>query len=283
MKINCIRAKFKDIVLAESIQDDPWFFSIGNYSVQDYIEKKGYFILELYLDVDMNIEELIEEIKNRYEALYDFEIDVQEPEDWVKKWKETLKPMWLVDNILVDPAVEAEKEVKIIKIIPGMAFGTGSHETTRLAAAFVQKYAASDKRLLDIGCGSGILSILARYRGCQVTSVDLDPLSVRATKENCIRNNIDNGIEVFKSDLIEAVSGKYDIVVANILFDILTGLFAGERTIHDVTHDETIIIFSGLIEAQFDAFKDWIESAGLCIVEKLSEGDWFAIAVKKQK
>jgi ribosomal protein L11 methyltransferase len=164
-----------------------------------------------------------------------------------------------------------------------MAFGTGSHETTRLAAAFVQKYAASDKRLLDIGCGSGILSILARYRGCQVTSVDLDPLSVRATKENCIRNNIDNGIEVFKSDLIEAVSGKYDIVVANILFDILTGLFAGERTIHDVTHDETIIIFSGLIEAQFVAFKDWIESAGLCIVEKLSEGDWFAIAVKKQK
>ncbi len=281
MKINCIRAKFKDRRLAESIQDDPWFYSIGNYSVQDYAEKHGYFILELYLDIDIDKDKLTAELKSSYPDLYDYETDVQEPEDWVRKWKETLKPMWLVDGVLVDPAIEAEKEVKIIRIVPGMAFGTGNHETTRLAAAFVQKYAGEGKKLLDIGCGSGILSILAAYRGCSVTAVDLDPLSIRATGENLVRNHMDNRVDVFTSDLIESVSGRYDIVVANILFDILTGLFEGEKTIHDVIHDESIIIFSGLIEDQYEAFKVWIEQAGLKIVEKLTEGDWFAIAVKK--
>jgi ribosomal protein L11 methyltransferase len=269
--------------MADTIQDDPYFYFLGNYSVQDYEKKRGYFIMELYLDIEVDQEQLINEIKNRYEGFYDFEVDVQKPEDWIKKWKERLKPMWLADDILIDPAVEIEKEVKIIKIVPGMAFGTGNHETTRLAAALLNKYASDGKKVLDVGCGSGILSILARYRGCDVTSVDLDPLAIKATKENLIRNNIETDVEVFKSDLLEVVTKKYDIVVVNMLFDILTGLFEGEKTIHDVIRKDSTIIYSGLIENQYEEFKGWIERAGLHIEEKMSEGDWFSIAVKKQK
>lgn len=280
MKVKVISLKSKDKNIMEKIENDLFFVQFDNFSVHDDYEKKGYFRIELYLEQDRDERQLISFLHETYPSFFDFQTTVQGHDEWLEKWSSSLKPVWVSKRFLVDPAAEKKDEVILIRITPGMAFGTGNHETTRLAGALIEKHANKGHRVLDMGCGSGILSIMSAKLGCSVTAVDMDQFSLDATAENVQKNDVSSSVSVLKSDLLTEVKGKYDIIVANILYDVLRLLFEDNaQNLKRVLYHDSVIIFSGLLNSQYDKFAALIEKSGFSIIERQTEGDWFAIAV----
>ncbi len=281
MKIKVITASFREETILNRIEEDYIFFQQNNYAIHDYIDSKGFYQLDIYIADAVDENEILNHLHQWYPELRNFKIDYQKQEDWFEKWKHSLKPIWLTDKFLVDPAINKSDEVQMIKITPGMAFGTGYHETTRLAAELLQQYAKSGDHMLDLGCGSGILSIMGAQLGCTVTAVDLDPFAIEATHENIRKNSVNSFVTIISSDLLREVKGTFDVICANILYDILKRLFEDNaRDLKQVMHTKTTLIFSGLILKQYEDFKQLIEANGFKLENKLSEGDWFTIAVK---
>lgn len=284
MRVKVISAQFTDETIINTIEEDYHFFETNHYAIQDYLERKGYYELEIYLTDSADELELLHYLKEHYPKLHHFHTTFQKQEDWFEKWKQTLQPIWLTSKFLVDPATTAEDEVHTIKITPGMAFGTGYHETTRLSALLIEKYAQKGNNMLDVGCGSGILSIMGVQMGCRVTAVDLDPFAIEATQENIIKNNVTPQVSILQSDLLESVSGQFDLICSNILFDILKHLFLDEaKQLKSLIHSSSTLIFSGMVLSQYHDFKQLIEQQDFQIIDKVTEGDWFAIALKQKK
>lgn len=280
MKIKVISFKSKDKNTMEKIENDLFFVEFDNYSIHDDYKKEGYYRIEVYLSENQHEKQLISFLSNVYPDFYDYQTQTQAPDEWFEKWSASLKPIWISKRFLVDPAMEEGDEVKLIKITPGMAFGTGNHETTRLAAILLEKHARKGHRVLDIGCGSGILSIMAANLGCSVTAVDMDQFSLDATAENVQKNNVSSSVTILRSDLLSGVEGKFDVIVANILYDILILLFKDNaEKLKRIICPDSIIIFSGLVIHQYDKFESLIKKNGFSIIEKQTEGDWFAITV----
>ncbi|MFP4461745.1 MAG: 50S ribosomal protein L11 methyltransferase [Thermotogota bacterium] len=284
MKIKVINAFFTDVQIINQLEEDVLFLEQNNYAIHDFVDSKGRYELDVYLTESADEKAMITYLQQTYPELTDFKINLQKQEDWFEKWQQSLKPLWLTEQFLVDPATNPKNEIKLIKITPGMAFGTGYHETTRLTAQLLQQYAQKHDQMLDLGCGSGILSIMGAQLGCQVTAVDLDPFAIEVTNENIRRNRVSASVTVIRSDLLQAVQGKFDLICANILFDVLKLLFSVHaKDLKRVIHLSTTLIFSGLILKQHDDFKKLIESEGFTIINTLSEGDWLTIAVKLKK
>ncbi len=284
MSIKVISAQFTDEKTIDAIEEDYMLFETNHYAIQDYMERKGYYELEIYLTNPADEHQIIHYLKDHYPQLHQFQITFQKQKDWFEKWKQSLQPVWLTPKCLVDPALSLEDEVRIIRITPGMAFGTGYHETTRLSALLIEKYIQKGNNMLDIGCGSGILSIMGAQMGCHVTAVDLDPFAIEATQENTIKNNVSTQISIQQSDLLESVSGQFDLICGNILFDILKRLFLDEaKRLKSIIHSSSTLIFSGLVLSQYNDFKQLIEQQNFKIIDKVTEGDWFAIALKQKK
>ena len=161
---------------------------------------------------------------------------------------------------------------------PGMAFGTGTHETTRLCATLLERYITEDSLMLDVGCGSGILAICASKLGAKKCyAYDIDPVAVKVSKENVKDNGVDN-IECGVSDLLAGVKeGKYDVITANIVADIII------RMLPDISkfmHRDTILVLSGIIDERCDDVYASISKNDFEIVEEIHENGWCAISVK---
>ena len=204
-------------------------------------------------------------------------------EDWAESWKKYYKPVPL-GRVTIVPAWEdytpSEDEV-IIKMDPGMAFGTGTHETTRLVIRLMQDEIVGGERVLDMGTGSGILSICASKLGAaSCNAYDIDPVAVKVAQENAIADGCDN-ITVGVSDLLYGVDlsgGKYDICFANIVADIILRMLPD---IDKYVKEEGKIILSGIINSRCDEVKESVIENGYRIVKTINENDWIAMLIEK--
>ncbi len=203
--------------------------------------------------------------------------------DWNENFKKNFTTFRAAGNIIIKPTWEkydkAPEEI-VIEMDPGMAFGSGVHETTKMCLQLVQKYKPDNKgwSLLDVGCGSGILSIAGAKLGAEkITSLDYDSVSVEVTKENAERNGVE--LEAIQSDLLKnAQIYKYDVVFANIIADIIIRL---NGSIKEYMKDNTVYIISGIIEDRLDDVLKSLEINGFSVIETLAMADWRALAVRK--
>ncbi len=200
---------------------------------------------------------------------------VLEDMDWANEWKKYYKP-FSIGNILIKPNwIDVEDTDKIIvEINPGMAFGTGLHETTSLCIKELESIGLDNKKVLDIGCGSGILSIVAsKLNAKEVFATDIDPLAIEATVENSKLNSITN-IQSVEGSLLDKVEGKYDIVIANILLNVLEILIPDLNT---VLNDNGVFICSGLINTQREKIVNILENNGFEIIAIDEKGEWISV------
>ena len=281
MDIYCLKALFDQTEMTEELETFFLLESISAYSIQEDEEPRRLRV-EVYLNSVSEAKRIHSMLESRFPYLKDIVIERQEPQDWIAKWKDSLNPMWLTDKFLIDPSVDPQKRIEILRIIPGMAFGTGEHESTQLAGRLLERYTKKGSRLLDIGCGSGILSLMAAKLGASVSAVDLDEQSITACRENLFLNGCEGDVEVRQSDLLENVYGQYDVVVSNILFDVLKGLLENEENkIRDFIVEDSKLIFSGLLNEQYGEFDALLKRQHLSIIECISKNEWMALVAEQ--
>ena len=165
----------------------------------------------------------------------------------------------------------------MVELDPGMAFGTGTHETTRMCIQALERYVNEDATVFDVGCGSGILTIAAAKLGAKLSvGVDLDPVAVESSKENVTYNKLNN-IEILEGNLVEVIDGKADVVVANILAEIICIL---TDDVKRVLKDNGIFITSGIIHDRVEMVCEKLEATGFEVIEKNRDGEWNCIVAK---
>ena len=264
----------------------------------DIPEDDGCAYLTFYLDEDVDKQELLLKVRQELEEMRSYlnvgECTIEESQtedvDWVNNWKQYFHQFY-IDDILVIPSwenVEAKDSDKmVIHIDPGTAFGTGMHETTQLCIRQLKKYVTEDTEILDVGCGSGILGMLALKFGAKHSvGTDLDPCAIDATYENMDNNGISRDqYEVMIGNIIDdkAVQDKvgyekYDIVAANILADVLVPLTP--VIIHQLKKGG-IYITSGIIEDKEEVVVEAVKKAGLEVLEVNHQGEWVSVTARK--
>lgn len=205
-------------------------------------------------------------------------------EDWANSWKQYYKPVKIGEKIVICPAWErytpAEGEI-VVRMDPGMAFGTGTHETTRLVIRLLEKYTKAGCRMLDVGTGTGILAICASRLGAALCrAYDIDPTAVRVARENVKDSGLQN-VTCDQSDLLKQVSlegGQYDLVCANIVADIIIRM---TPDVGKYMKDDAVLLASGIIAERCDDVVACFEANGFKVVEKLTDNDWCGLAVMK--
>lgn len=258
----------------------------------------GVAYISFYLEEDEDKEEVLANVKKELEEMRAYtnvgactiEESQTEDVDWVNNWKQYFHQFY-VDDVLIIPSweeVKPEDEDKmIIHIDPGTAFGTGMHETTQLCIRQIRKYVTPDTTILDVGCGSGILGMLALKFGAKYSvGTDLDPCAIDATYENMEVNGITKDqYEVMIGNIIDDTAvqdavgyEKYDIVAANILADVLVPLTP--VIIHQMKPG-AVYITSGIIEDKENVVIEAVKAAGLEVLEVNHQGEWVSVVARK--
>lgn len=254
------------------------------------LEHKGKVaVVKAYFAEEDNIEDVLAYVNERLEELKEMGLDLGEAkvehekmheEDWANTWKQYYKPSKVGEKIVVKPIweeYEAKENELVVDLDPGMAFGTGTHETTRMCIQALEKYVKEESTVFDVGCGSGILAIAAAKLGAKLAvGVDLDPVAVESSIENVGYNNLSN-IEILHGNLVEVIDGKADIVVANILAEIICIL---TDDVKRVLKDGGIFITSGIIHDRVDMVCEKLEATGFEVIEKNRDGEWNCIVAK---
>ena len=228
---------------------------------------------------------LMAQVKRAF-AGHAMEMEIVREQDWVDSYKRQFKVQPLTSQIVVRPSWEPEEKVraafgsdkKIIVLDPGMALGTGSHETTALCAALLEELGCSGRRILDIGTGSGILAMAAAAEGAErVLGIDIDPTACQVAEENIRINGMQDRVEICEGDLVQGVDWTADIVVANLMADLICMLSA-----HVPAHlcPGGIFISSGILIEKKQDVLDAVRKAGMEIMEIKEKGEWCAIAAK---
>ena len=246
-----------------------------------------------YLINDANIEETRHRVE---EALWHLQTIRPLPapgyrpiadENWMAAWKDHYHPIPIGKKLLVLPAWLSNPETSrlAVKIDPSMAFGTGTHPSTQLCLELVEEYVQSGKVVIDIGCGSGILSIAALKLGAaRALAVDIDPASVKATAENSSANGVLDQVETGLGSVSEVREGKFSfksapVVLANILAPVIIRLFNAGMA--DLVDPQGVIILAGILAEQADGVKEAAGEYGLSFVEMRQSGDWVALVCRK--
>ncbi|MCD7766580.1 MAG: 50S ribosomal protein L11 methyltransferase [Lachnospiraceae bacterium] len=258
----------------------------------------GIAYLSFYLEEDADIDTTLDNVRRELDDLRNFmdigegtiEASQTEDKDWINNWKEYFHQFY-VDDILIIPSweeVKAEDQDKmIIHIDPGTAFGTGMHETTQLCLRQLKKYVTDQTEILDVGTGSGILSIAALKLGAKhAVGTDLDPCAITAVQENLAANDIPaDAMQILQGNIIDDKDiqdtvgyEKYDIVAANILAEVLVPLTP--VIVNQMKHGG-IYITSGIIDEKEAVVTDAVKAAGLEVLEVTHQKDWVSVTARR--
>ena len=203
--------------------------------------------------------------------------------EWSENWKKYFKAFAVGEKLAVCPSWENYENRdgrRVISLDPGAAFGTGGHATTYLCMSLLEKYTQPESRVLDIGTGSGILSISALLLGAEsAVGVDIDELSVKTAAENARRNGVAEKCEFIVGDLAEKVKGRYNIVCANIVADVIIRLF---DNVADFMEKDAVLLISGIIDMRADEVEAAAAAHGFTVKERLTRDEWHAYALTKQ-
>lgn len=258
----------------------------------DYIDESmvgtsdGTVVIKAYLSSDSSLGEKLSLIKDKINWLknkdlgvdlgsLDIELTSVREEDWSNTWKKYYKPMKVSDRIVIKPSWETYNKKKgqvILTLDPGKAFGTGTHETTMLCMQAIDQYIRPDHSLIDIGCGTGVLSIGALLLGAKAaTAIDLDGNAVEIARKNAQINKVLDRMTLVHGNLLDEIEGSYDIVVANIIADVIIEL---SQYVTNYIKAGGLFISSGIIHERLDEVIEQIESVGLIIEKVAKMGEW---------
>lgn len=264
----------------------------------DYIEEDVFntddenVYIKTYISEENDVVTFIESIKIRISELRNFGIDIGageiftdnvNEEDWANNWKKYYKPTKIGDRIVIKPEWEeycpSEGDL-VIHMDPGMAFGTGNHETTSMCIENLEKYVSEKSTVFDIGCGSGILGIVASKLGAKkVVGIDIDEMAVKVANENIQKNNVQDIMTAIAGNMTDKIEegAKADIVVANIIADIIMKMSGDVRKL---LKDDGIFISSGIILAKVDEVLENLKDNGFEVVDVIKKGEWSCIVAK---
>lgn len=264
-------------------------------------ENDGVARISFYLEPDQDNAAILAAVEEGLEEIRSWGVDVgagtieasqTEDKDWINNWKQYFHQFY-VDDILIKPSWEEvkpeDREKLLIQIDPGTAFGTGMHETTQLCIRQIKKYVTPDTVLLDVGTGSGILSITALKLGAKFAcGTDLDPCAITAVKENMDVNGVDEdkytvmmGNIIDDKEVQDAVGyEKYDMVVANILAEVLVPL---TPAILAQMKPGALYITSGIIDDKEETVVNAVKDAGLEVLEVNHQGEWVSVTARKRQ
>ena len=243
-------------------------------------------IIHIYIDPQDNIGEAIQFLRERLTAAgIDFSIDQSsvKEDDWRNNWRKFFQPMPVGERLLINPSWYTDTDPKgrlMMNIDPGLAFGTGKHETTRLCMEALERHVKGGEKVLDVGCGSGILGIAAVMLGADSAfGVDIDAVAVRTANENAAVNHVEDRFSAIEGDLVDKVDGKYDIVVANIVADAIIAL---SGHIGAFMTDDAVYIVSGVIDTRAEDVKNAIREL-FEIAEENTYRGWYCFVLRKKK
>ncbi|EGY79526.1 50S ribosomal protein L11 methyltransferase [Peptoniphilus indolicus] len=251
----------------------------------DKIEKDWDFVDERILNLEPGMRtfkvyfqesesEVVEKLKTDLGTFGELEINEIDDEDWANNWKKYYEPVEVGDSLVIIPSwLEYNgSHTNKIYIEPGMAFGTGTHETTYMCLEALEDYVIEDDVVFDIGCGSGILGVAATNLGAKkIVAVDIDSKCTQVSKENAILNNVEDKIEIHTANLLDVVSGKADIIVSNIIAEIIAEMVPDLKA-H--LEDDGLFISSGIIVEKIYMVENALIENGFEIIEKREKNGW---------
>ena len=241
--------------------------------------------IHIYIDPEDNIDEAVSFLRERLNAsgiAYTIDLSNVREDDWLNNWRKYFKPIPVGERLLINPSWYTDTDPEgraVLNIDPGLAFGTGKHETTRLCMEALERYVSPGKKVLDVGCGSGILGIAAVLLGADSAfGVDIDETAVRTANENAQINGVGGCFTAIAGDLVDKVTEKYDIVVANIVADAIIALSASAPRFMT---DDAVYIVSGIIDARADDVKNAVKDS-FDIVEENTLGGWYCFVLRQK-
>ena len=247
---------------------------------------RGIAKIHIYIDPEDNIDEAVSFLKERLSyAKIDYTVDLinVREDDWLNNWRKYFKPMPIGERLLINPSWYTDTDPEgraVLNIDPGLAFGTGKHETTRLCMEAIERYVHEGDSVLDVGCGSGILGIAAVLLGAgSAFGVDIDATAVRTANENAEVNHVGDRFTAIAGDLVDKVDGKYDLVVANIVADAIIALSASVKAF---MKPDSVYIVSGIIDTRAGDVRGAVEDS-FDIVEENTLGGWYCFVLRLKK
>lgn len=272
-----------------TLEQEAWEIARIDLIDEDLLAKdrsKG--IVHIYISPEENPAEAVSFLTERYSAEgIECEIDenICKNEDWENNWKKYFKPMPVGERLLIRPIWEQEYDAgnrAVLHLEPGLAFGSGTHDTTRLCLETLEKYANPGKTVLDIGCGSGILSVACLLLGADsAVGVDIDALAVKTARENGKTNGFDEPeFTVLQGSTTDKVKGKFDIIAANIVADIIVGIC---ENVKDYMNPDAVFITSGIIEPRENDVLAAFAANGLEVIARHESGGWLCFETRVAK
>ncbi|MBS4209060.1 50S ribosomal protein L11 methyltransferase [Bacillus sp. FJAT-50079] len=268
---------------------EDWFGEIFDLNPDDY--PTDGVIIKAYLPANSFINETVETMKQEITDLTNFNIDIGRnvvtmvevnDEDWANAWKKYYHPVKISETFTIVPTWEQYETVaneKVIELDPGMAFGTGTHPTTVMCIQALERTVKSNDEVIDVGTGSGVLSIAAALLGAKhVDALDLDEVAVKSAMDNINLNKVGNVVHVQQGNLLQGVSKQVDVVVANILAEVILR-FTDDAA--NVVKENGYFITSGIIQQKKDEVREALIASGFSIEETLTMEDWVAFIARK--
>lgn len=273
-------------VIARYLEQNAW----DAYELPSELLERENIVIKGYLPVDERLEERLKQFETRLAGLERYFVswlakvsyaEIAEA-DWSSAWKTYYKPQRIGERVVISPSweqYEARPEEVVVRLDPGMAFGTGSHPTTAMTIQLLEKYLTPGSDVVDVGTGSGVLAIVAAKLGAgSVLALDIDTLAVEIVEQNAALNEVSAIVSVRYNDLLTGVEGRFHLITANITADPVLALLPDA---YRLLHPGGILLASGIIRQRYREVEAKLHALGYTLLETLKDGEWVSVAARK--